>query len=86
MSHRTFMNRANRDAAWKAAGGKRSGLIRSSIRGQCLHPQYVEDYTKETGVSLSAADKGLGNTIYKTLFPVLYKLESPPVPFGGRTW
>lgn len=73
---RNFMNRANRDAAWKAAGGKNSGLRRTSIRNQLLHPMYVEDYEKETGVLLTAADRGLGNTIYKTLFAVLYQLES----------
>jgi hypothetical protein len=71
MKRRTFMSRANRDAAWRQ-GGKRG--TRSSIRNQQLHPQYVEDYAKETGETLTAADCGFGNTIYKTSFGVLYIL------------
>jgi len=74
------MNRKNRDAAWKALGGKTSGWTRSSIRNQLLHPMYVEDYEKETGRTLQAEDKGFGNTIYKTPFAVLYTLNPPYRP------
>lgn len=74
---RLFMNRANRDRAW-ILGGRRGS--RSSIRNQQLHPMYVEDYEQVTGHRLEAADKVLGNTIYRTSFGVLYRLESP------RTW
>jgi hypothetical protein len=75
--HKNYMNKANRDAAW-IAGGKRGH--RSSIRGQLLHPMYVADYEQETGVVLTEADKGFGNTIYKTFFKVLYQLDD------GRSW
>lgn len=76
MVHLLFMNKARRDAEFARLGGKAAGLRRTSIRGQQLHPQYVEDYTLETGKELSVEDCGFGNTIYKTLFPVLYKIES----------
>jgi hypothetical protein len=68
--HKIYMNKANRDAEWNKSGGRRS-----SIKNQLLHPQYVEDYEKETGVTLTVADCGFGNTIYKTHFATLYKLE-----------
>jgi len=63
-----YMNRKSRDArarSLKASGFK---VRRSSIRNQQLHPQYVADYTYE----LTAQERGFGNTIYRTLFPVLY--------------
>lgn len=70
---RLYMKRENRDAAWAAQGRKGK---RSSVRGQLLHPMYVEDYETVTGRVLTAADKGFGNTIYKTPFAVLYTLET----------
>ena len=82
---RTFMSRTNRDRAWRKAQteaialerstGVRTALRRTSSTNQQLHPQYVEDYTLETGHVLTAADKGFGNTIYKTRFAHLYHLE-----------
>ena len=35
----------------------------------------VEDYEDETGHKLTEADKGFGNTIYKTHFSKLYIIE-----------
>ncbi len=70
--HRLFMNRENRDKAW-VSGGKRGK--RSSVRNQQIHPQHVEDYAQVTGRVLTVADCGFGNTIYKTSFAVLYKLD-----------
>ena len=64
--HLLFSVKANRDAAWKKYGGRRS-----SIRNQQIHPMYVE----ETRTNLSSQDCGIGNTIYKTFFAVLYVLE-----------
>ena len=61
-----FASKANRDAAYRQHGGRRS-----SIRNQCLHPMYVEDLRGTP----EAADTGIGNTVYKTLFGVLYILE-----------
>ena len=60
-----FMNRQNRDRAWKAAG--KPGP-RASHRNQLLHPQYVEDYPD----TAARADTGFGNGVYKTHFAVLY--------------
>jgi hypothetical protein len=69
---RLFMNKSNRDAAWQE-GGKRGR--RTSIKGQLLHPMYVEDYESETGHVLTAADKGFGNSIYQTYFSTLYAID-----------
>ena len=44
---------------------------RSSLRNQLLHPQYVDDFTGP-----ERADTGFGNTVYKTLFGVLYIIET----------
>lgn len=71
MRRRLFMNRTNRDAAWKA-GGKKG--VRSSNRNQQLHPMHLEDYERETGVVLTDADKGFGNGIYRTFFSAVYSL------------
>ena len=59
-----YMHRENRDKAWKAAGmpGRRT-----TYRNQLLHPQYVEDF-----IGTEKEDTGLGNTVYKTRFAVLY--------------
>ena len=71
-----YMKKENRDAAYKAIPKEeRRGFKRWSIRGQLLHPMYVEDWEKETGRTLTRADKGFGNTIYRTHFSVLYGLK-----------
>lgn len=79
-----YMSKANRDAAFKAAGGVKAGLKKTSIRNQQLHPQYVADYEQVTGIVLTAADKGFGNGIYDTGFGVLYswnKVQPVDKPF-----
>lgn len=63
-----YMSKANRDAAFKLAGGTKAGYHKRSIRNQNLHPQYVTDYPEK----LSATDCGFGNTLYQTSFGVLY--------------
>ena len=60
-----FMNKANRDAAWRAAG---KPARRRSSRSQLIHPQYIEDYPDES----IKRDNGIGNEHYKTHFAVLY--------------
>ena len=79
MAFETYMNKANRDARVKRLKGQGFTVKKLSSRNQCLHPMYVVDYTKVTGRVLTAADKGFGNDIYKTHFPVLYSLELDPV-------
>jgi len=64
----TFMNRQNRDRAWKAAG--KPGH-RTSIRNQLLHPQYVRDFPDKA----IQADNDVGNCYYKTYFPALYSWD-----------
>ena len=72
---RLYMNKANRDAAFKAMSPEdRRTHRRTSWRNQLLHPMYVEDYEKETGHTLAKEDKGFGNTVYRTHFSVLYEI------------
>jgi len=61
----------NRNAFAKKMKNEGRIVIKSSIRNQLLHPQYIEDM-KDT---ISVKDKGFGNTIYKTHFSVLYKVD-----------
>jgi hypothetical protein len=68
-----FMKKDNRDRAWYEAG--KPGR-RTASRGQQIHPMYVSDYEHVTGTVLTEADKGFGNTIYRTYFSVLYTWEA----------
>jgi hypothetical protein len=73
---RLFMKKENRDKAYKEIPkNKRKNFKRSNVRNQLLHPMYVEDYEEVTGRKLTPADKGFGNTVYKTHFSVLYILR-----------
>jgi len=73
MKDNTFMKKENRDVVYFAMPiEERRKHSRSSGGPYLLHPQYVADYEKETGIVLTAADKGFGNTIYKTMFGRLY--------------
>ena len=70
-----FMSKANRDQVWRSIPKDIQRMLRrSSIRDQLLHPMYVDDYTKETGVTLKDEDMGFGNTVYRTYFSVLYEI------------
>jgi hypothetical protein len=65
-----YADRKNRDERYKqlvAEHGK-DKVYRESARNQLFHPMYVQDRS----AGLTAADKGFGNTIYKTHFSVLY--------------
>lgn len=73
--HKLFINRKTRDAEFKRLQSEGYNVSRYSTRNQLLHPQYVEDYEKETGVTLTHQDMGFGNTIYKTHFSVLYGIQ-----------
>jgi hypothetical protein len=70
--HELYVSRENRDIRYKQLKAQRVTVTRSTSRGQLIHPMYIEDWP----IVLSEADKGFGNTIYKTYVPVLYKLES----------
>ncbi len=65
--YKSLENR-NKRAAELSRQGKE--VRRSSIRGQQLHPQYVEDFEGP-----EKEQTGLGNTVYKTYFPILYEVE-----------
>jgi len=71
-----YLNKKNRDEAFKAIPKeKRSEYRRSSVRNQLIHPMYIEDYQDKTGYKLTAQDKGFGNNLYRSWFPVLYELN-----------
>ena len=71
-----FMNLANRNKRFKELQQEGyTNLKKRSHRGQIMHPQYIKDYTQETGIKLNSSNCGIGNTIYKTLFPVIYIIE-----------
>lgn len=71
-----YMNKENRDKALKnMLPEEKKRHKKSSIRNQLLHPMYILDYEKETGIVLTEADKGFGNTIYKTQFAAIYSIE-----------
>jgi hypothetical protein len=65
-----YAEKANRDARAKQLKADGCHVRRGSIRGQLLHPQYVEDRKQ----GLSDAERGFGNTIHKTHWPVLYRV------------
>jgi hypothetical protein len=67
-----WMKKENRDAEYKKLKAQGLKVRKTSIRNQLLHPQYVNDWPHP----LSDADKGFGNTIYKTHFAVLYGIEN----------
>lgn len=72
-----YLSRENRDNAFRLIPrGERKRFKRYSVRGQLLHPQYVVDWEQETGRTLTSADKGFGNTVYRTFFSVLYGLKT----------
>lgn len=70
----TFQDRARRDRVFKLIKAKCFGeghlkIRKTSIRGQLLHPEYVDDYE-------GTVETGFGNTMYKTYFKVLYQIEA----------
>ena len=65
-----YMKKENRDAKYRELKSQGVRVRRYTSRNQLLHPMYVQDWSYE----LSASDRGFGNGIYKTHFPVLYHL------------
>lgn len=70
-----FINQKTRNAVVKDLKSKGVNVRRTSTGTCLLHPQYVVDYEKERGIKLTDADKGFGNTIYKTGFKNLYTYD-----------
>ena len=66
-----YQTKEARDAAYRALKAKGIVATRSRSGPAQLHPMYIADYDRE----LSEADKGFGNNIYKTYFPMIYTLE-----------
>lgn len=71
MLHELYLSRVKRDARAKELEAQGVRVARSVVSNQLIHPQYIEDYPRE----LSLAERGFGNTIYKTHFAKLYKVE-----------
>ena len=68
MSKTTFQSKEKRDAEAKRLVAAGHRVRRYSMRGQLLHPMYIADYE-------GPLDTGLGNTQYRTYWPVLYMVE-----------
>lgn len=71
MPNEIYMKRENRDQRARELKADGYSVKRRSERNQQLHPMYVEDWPGD----LSDADKGFGNTVYKTMFGNLYVVE-----------
>lgn len=67
----TFMNKQNRDNKYKELKASGFNVIKRSIRNQLTHPQYISDFEGD-----EKYDTGIGNTVYKTHFDVLYIVEN----------
>ena len=65
-----YQDKAKRDARAKELKAQGLNVVRSTTGPQQIHPQYVEDY-----VGAAKLDTGFGNTVYKTGFSNLYKVE-----------
>lgn len=69
--HERYQDKKNRDARAKELKAQGLTVIRRSS-GPCeLHPEYIKDWAH----TLSAEDKGFGNTLYKTYFKNTYLVE-----------
>ena len=73
-----FKNRTNREI--KAMCLKKEGyqIKKYSVRNQQLHPQYVEDES-----DYLRQQTGFGNTVYKSLYSVLYGVKTIEQSTGG---
>lgn len=72
--HYAYMNIKNRNAKSKELIAQGYKIRKSSIRGQEVHPEYVDDYQQNVR-PLNAMDTGFGNTMYRTYFKVLYLID-----------
>ena len=68
--HLNFQSKENRNKEYNKLKGLGYKVRKSSIRNQCLHPQYIQDYP----IELTDKDKGFGNTLYKTYFACIYQI------------
>lgn len=72
--HYAYMNIKNRNAKAKELIAQGYKIRKSSIRGQEVHPEYVDDY-EQIVRPLTSMDTGFGNIMYKTYFKVLYLID-----------
>ncbi len=72
---KSFQNKANRDRAAKELKAQGYQVRISRHVNQLMHPRYIEDYEYP---EYAQENSGFGNTIYKTLFSVVYHLEAKP--------
>ena len=71
MIRELYQSKEKRDQRYKEL--KAQGIIckRSSTGVSLIHPQYITDFKGD-----EKFQTGLGNTVYKTYFKNLYRLES----------
>lgn len=69
--HEIYLSKARRDARYQELLGQGIKTRRSSLRGQQLHPEYIQD-AKLEGITY---ETGFGNTDYQRIWPVIYIIE-----------
>jgi len=70
MISKLYIDKKKRDEEFKLLKAIGYNVRKSSSRNQLIHPMYIEDYP----YSIDETQKGFGNNIYKTYFPVLYSI------------
>ena len=73
--HELYLNQKTRNKRFKELQEQGLKIRKTTTRNQQLHPEYIHDYEQETGIKLTAEDKGFGNNIYQTYFKVLYVID-----------
>ena len=66
-----YLSRERRDARYKELKAQGHDVFRRTVRGALLHPMYVQDYEGP-----EKRETGFGNSVYRTMWPVLYKVET----------
>lgn len=66
-----YINKKTRDEEVKKINANGKKVRKTSIRNQCLHPQYVVDFPNQEIKN----DNEFGNVHYQTHFSVLYSME-----------
>ncbi len=67
-----YLSKENRDHRARALKAEGFTVIRKSIRNPQLHPMYIRDWELLHGRRLSREERGFGNNLYTSVWPILY--------------
>ena len=67
-----YLSKENRDHRARALKAEGFVVIRKSVKNQCLHPAYIRDWELIHSHRLSQEERGPGNTLYTSTWPILY--------------